>query len=45
MSISNVGLRKQIMDFFKKEPKYTIDDLKSKEERCTELFDTLHDCV
>ena len=45
MSISNVGLRKQFADFFKREPKYTPDDLTKKEARCTDLFDNLHDCV
>ena len=46
MSLSNIGLKRQIKDFFGICQKdYTADDLKKKQARCDELFDELHNCV
>ena len=39
MSISNVGLRKQINDWLFPAPLYTLEQLGRKEKRCDELFE------
>ena len=44
MSLSNIGLKRQIKDFFGIGQKdYTTDDLKKKQARCDELFDDTKD--
>ena len=48
MSLSNVGLRKQINDFFffnGKAKNYTQKDIDRKGEKCEKLFEELHLCV
>jgi len=48
MSISNVGLRKQISDYFffnKKAKNYTQEDIDRKAQKCEKLFEELHFCV
>ena len=48
MSISNVGIRKQINDFFffkGKAKNYTQKDIDEKTQKCDRLFEDLHLCV
>ena len=49
MSLSNVGLRKQMKDFWQSmtgtEKQYTIDEYEKKITRCESLFDELQECV
>ena len=47
MSISNVGLRKQMKDFFfpVKSKTYTQEGIDRKALKCEKYFEDLHDCV
>lgn len=45
MSLSDIGLRKQIRSWFFADPKFEVPQLEHKEKRCEEIFGLLTDCV
>ena len=45
MSLSNVNLKKQWTDFFKRNKNITQKEIDQKTKKCEELFEKVHYCV